>query len=158
MSWILSAVLAVLASIGTVLETAERGEVQVSLPEPPPPTTTTTLPPEPVRPEFDGTSVNGVCVGAIPLLEWYSPGWSSWSMAGIMYRESRCDPTALYPNRSVSTATGLLQILQRTHCPWISTDFGVNCTTQWLQNPYNNIRAAAELYRKQGSNAWAQTR
>jgi len=157
MSFILAAIFATIAFITGLLQPAERGEVQIVFP-PPPTVPPTTLPPEPVRPDFDSTAVDGVCVGAIPLLEWYSPGWSSWQMAGIMYRESRCDPTALYPNRSSSSATGLLQLLSRTHCPWISTEFGVNCTTQWLQDPHNNLMAAAVLYEMQGTGAWAQTR
>ena len=115
-------------------------------------------PPAPIRPDFDGSSFNGVCVGAIPLLRWYSPGWNVNHMAGIMYRESKCLPWVTWPDPKVSTATGLLQLLQRTHCPWISDHFRVNCTTQWLQDPHNNIMAAAELYRRQGIDAWGQTR
>lgn len=123
----------------------------------PPPVTVPAPLPEPTRPVFSGESINGVCVGALPLLMWYSPGWPVERMAAIMYRESRCDPFALYPNRNVSTATGLLQILSKTHCPWISIYFGERCDTAWLQDPYNNIRAGAELYRRQGISAWLQT-
>lgn len=128
---------------------AVRG-TQTQLAPPPPPT--------PARPDFDSSSVNGSCVGAIPLLHHYSPGWDVHHMARIMHRESRCDPMALYPDRNVSTATGLLQLLWRTHCPWLVDALGEPCNEARLQDPHYNVRAAAELFRRQGMGAWAQTR
>lgn len=106
---------------------------------PPPPT-------EPQRPAFSSASSNGYCVGAEPLLAWFSPGWDVRRMSGIMYRESRCDPSAY--NRS--GASGLLQIL-RSHCNWLSSRVGP-CD---LFDPVYNIRAGARLWQEQGYGAWS---
>ena len=70
-------------------------------------------------------------------------------MSRIMYRESRCNPSAY--NRS--GATGLLQVL-RSHCGWLAPRIGP-CN---LTNAAYNIRAGAELYKNGGSAHWAQTR
>ena len=114
----------------------------------PPPSTGGTPIPEPAP----GSSAvaGGRCVGWEPLLERYSPGWPVERMSRIMYRESRCQPTVR--NRS-SGSTGLLQIMTM-HCAWLR-DVLDGCSVQLLQDATYNIRAAAELWRRQGMGAWA---
>lgn len=120
--------------------------------DPPSTTTTSTAVPQDYGiPPFDGTYANGTCTGAIPLLEYLSPGWDSWRMARIMYRESRCDPAA---KNSRSSATGLLQILS-SHCPWLAAQLDTWCTRSRLQDPHFNVAAAARLWREQGYGAWS---
>jgi len=92
--------------------------------------------------------VNGHCVGFEFLLGYYSPGWDARRMSGIMYRESRCQPTVA---RSDSGSTGLLQIL-RSHCGWLSSRVDGPCN---LTDPVYNIRAGAALWREQGYGAWS---
>jgi len=109
-----------------------------------------TLPPPPTEaptPSFSSASSNGRCVGAEALLAYYSPGWNVTRMSGIMYRESRCDPSA---KNSRSSATGLLQLLSSLHCPWLAKELGP-CD---LYDPVYNIRAAALLWEKSGYGAW----
>jgi hypothetical protein len=97
----------------------------------------------PMPPAFDGSSSNGRCVGAEPLLAYYSPGWDVGRMSRIMYRESRCQPWA----RNPSGASGLLQIMPM-HCRWLPGP----CD---LFDPAYNVKAGAALWRKQGMGAWA---
>ena len=91
-------------------------------------------------------SSNGQCVGFKGLLAQYNPGWSVDRMAGIMYRESRCDPSA-----SNSCCSGLLQ-MHRMHVPvpecgvWSRND---------LYNAEANVCAAAQLFRSSGYSAWS---
>lgn len=91
-------------------------------------------------------SSNGQCVGFKGLLAQYNPGWSVDRMAGIMYRESRCDPSA-----SNSCCSGLLQ-MHRMHVPvpecgvWSRND---------LYNAEANVCAAAQLFRSSGYGAWS---
>ena len=101
-------------------------------------------------PAGSSASSNGRCTGYEPLLERYSPGWSVPAMSKVMYRESRCRPEVR--NRH-STATGLLQVLG-SHCVWLR-DVLDGCSVQLLQDATYNIRAAAELWRRQGMGAWA---
>jgi hypothetical protein len=109
-----------------------------------------TLPPPPVQEDigFSSDSYNGRCVGAEGLLALYSPGWNVTRMSGIMYRESRCDPSA---KNSRSSATGLLQLLSSLHCPWLAKTLGP-CD---LYDPDYNIRAGALLWEKSGYGAWS---
>jgi soluble lytic murein transglycosylase-like protein len=115
-----------------------------------PPTVTEAAP---VLPEGSSASAGGRCTGWVPLLERYNPGWSTQRMAAVMYRESRCDPTAR--NRS-SSATGLLQLLA-SHCPWLARQMGTWCTRDRLTDPVFNVQAAAVLFDEQGMSAWAAT-
>lgn len=111
-------------------------------------------PPPPVQPVpvlFNSDSANGRCVGAEFLLGHFSPGWSVERMSRIMYRESRCQPTAA---RSDSGSTGLLQILA-SHCAWLTRQMGENCSRELLKDPTYNIRAGAVLWREQGYGAWS---
>lgn len=115
----------------------------------PPVVVTTTTEPEIIL--FTSEIWNSRCIGAQFLLTYFSPGWDVDRMMRIMHRESRCLPWAMNSN---SSASGLLQILATTHCPWIRTEFG-DCSRQWLADPINNIQAAASLWQKQGYGAWA---
>jgi hypothetical protein len=115
--------------------------------DPPPSTTEST----PSVPADSSASAGGRCVGWEPLLERESPGWSVARMSAIMYRESRCQPTAR--NRS-SSATGLLQLLG-SHCRWLAEQMGTWCTRDRLTDPTYNVRAAAALWAEQGYGAWS---
>jgi hypothetical protein len=91
-------------------------------------------------------SSNGQCVGFKGLLAQYNPGWSVDRMAGIMYRESRCDPSA-----SNSCCSGLLQ-MHRMHVP--IPECGVYSRND-LYNAEANVCAAAQLFRSSGYGAWS---
>lgn len=117
---------------------AERAEV---------PTTIEVAEPEPAG---SSASSNGRCIGWEPLLEQYSPGWSTLRMSQVMYRESRCRPEV----RNRSGATGLLQILS-SHCSWIAEQLDTWCTRARLNDPTFNVRAAAALWAEQGYSAWS---
>ena len=137
-----------IAEAASMLATATAGAtrtgntVQLAETLPPPPETV------PGPPPFSDASSNGYCVGAEPLLAYYSPGWNVRRMSGIMYRESRCDPSADNPN---SSASGLLQLLSSLHCGWLSSALGP-CN---LFNATYNIRAGALLWQKSGYGAWS---
>lgn len=112
----------------------------------PPTTTATTIAPD------DGWSSDswaGRCVGMEPLLHRYSPGWDALRMSRIMYRESRCLPTV----RSNAGATGLLQLMPM-HCRWLPAALGEPCSVARLTDPVYNVRAAAELWARDGYQPW----
>ena len=103
-------------------------------------------PPAPTVPVlWSSDAVNGRCVGFEWALEHWSPGWDVARMSRIMYRESRCQPSA-----SNSCCSGLLQ-MHRMHVP--VSMCGVNTRTD-LYDPMKNICAAAELWRTSGYQAW----
>jgi len=86
-----------------------------------------------------GTSELGYCTQYEPIIELLGPegGWDVRSMSRIMWKESRCDPTA----RSRTRDSGLLQINDM----WID-----EFTAQWghtpdFNDPITNIKAAAVL-------------
>lgn len=86
-----------------------------------------------------GTSERGYCTQYEPIIELLSPegGWDVRSMSHLMWKESRCDPTA----RSRTRDSGLLQINDM----WID-----EFTAQWghtpdFNDPITNIKAAAVL-------------
>jgi hypothetical protein len=74
-------------------------------------------------------------------------------MSYYAWRESRCLPRVV----NVSGGdTGLLQI-HPIAWPWLSSRLGVPVTRAWLQNPTNNVRAAAALcsfWRRAGSSCY----
>jgi len=111
-----------------------------------PPTTTTTTTMPPLGPLWSTESSNGRCTGLVFALTHLSPGWDVWRMAGIAYRESRCQP-----NASNSCCSGVLQ-MHRMHVPvpscgvWSRAD---------LYDPWKNICAAAELWKASGYGAWS---
>ena len=104
-------------------------------------------PPAPVPVLWTTESANGKCVGLIDALTYWSPGWDVNRMAGIAYRESRCDP-----NAANSCCTGVLQI----HAIWIpkAAMCGVYSRAD-LKDPWKNICAASIVWRDQGIGAWS---
>lgn len=76
-------------------------------------------------------------------LRTYAPriGWDVRRMSYLMWRESRCQPKVV--NRTGGDS-GLLQVHPVTW-PWLSYKLDVHVTRTWLQNPVNNVRAAAAL-------------
>ena len=114
----------------------------VRLDPPSPPPTTVAAPPV----LWSTASSNGHCVGFEFLLSYFSPGWSVTRMSGIMYRESRCTPTA-----SNSCCSGLLQ-MHYIHIP--NAACGV-FTRKDYYDPVKNICAAAALWKVQGYGAWS---
>lgn len=125
---------------------ANRG-VQMQLTEPPAPPTTI-----PVIPAWSNANDGRFCYGAIPLLQYYSPGWDVNQFARIMWRESNCVPTVRN-----SCCHGLLQINWAAHRSWLD-DIGITSVGQ-LYDSATNIRAAAALYRRAGgTDPWEQTR
>lgn len=131
-------------AVATTGATRTGNTVQETPTMPPPPT----APPVPV---FDSTHNGSACIGAIPLLEYLSPGWSSQTMAKLAYRESRCNPGA---RNTSSSATGLLQVLA-SHCPWLARELDTWCTRDRLTDPVFNILAAAAIWEEQGYQAWS---
>lgn len=83
------------------------------------------------------------CTQYEPLLAQLAPrgGWDVRRMSKIMHRESRCLPGVV--NRRGGD-TGLLQI-HPINWSYLSGKFGVTVDRAWLQNPANNVRAAAAL-------------
>ena len=114
-----------------------RYAVRLDPPKPPPP--------PPVL--WTTESQNGRCVGMINALTYWNPGWDVNRMAGIAYRESRCDP-----NASNSCCSGIMQI----HRSWIDNVAmcGVYSRND-LYDPWKNICAAAVVFREQGISAWS---
>lgn len=102
-------------------------------------------PPPPPR-LWTTESANGKCIGLIAALTYWSPGWDVNRMAGIAYRESRCDPSA-----SNSCCSGVLQ-MHKIHVPepWC----GVYSRND-LYDPWKNICSAAALWRSSGYGAWS---
>jgi len=119
----------------TGLKHAVRGEQIQLAPPPPPPVLWTT------------ESANGRCVGMIPAIQHWNPGWNVDRMAGIAYRESRCDP-----NAANSCCTGIFQI----HATWIDNVAmcGVSSRAD-LKDPWKNVCAASVVFREQGMGAWS---
>lgn len=109
--------------------------------DPPP----TTVPDVPVL--WSTESADGRCVGMEWALEYYSPGWDVVRMSRIMYRESRCQPTA-----SNTCCSGLLQ-MHRMHIPRMAL-CGVVARAD-LYDPMKNICAAAALWGTSGYGAWS---
>lgn len=85
-----------------------------------------------------GSAEWGRCTQYEPLIEALAPegGWDVDRFSKIMWRESRCDPTA----RSTTKDSGLLQINDRWIEP-LAAQFGVFDP----YDPVDNIRAAAVL-------------
>jgi hypothetical protein len=87
----------------------------------------------------------GRCSKYEHLLVQHAPrgGWDVARMSGYMYRESRCLPAVV---NARGGDTGLLQI-HPINWSYLSRKFGVTVNRAWLQNPANNVRAAAQLCR-----------
>lgn len=92
-----------------------------------------------VEPGQYGSDKWGRCTQYEPLLEALAPegGWSVDVFSRLMWRESRCDPTA----RSRTRDSGLLQINDR-HLASLGAQWGTEVDPY---DPVMNIRAAAVL-------------
>ena len=76
-------------------------------------------------------------------------------LARVMFRESRCIPTAYNAKDSNGGSRGLMQ-MNGTHVEWL-TELGYITTLDDLFIPEVNLAASAHLYRMVGWSAWAST-
>ena len=76
-------------------------------------------------------------------------------LARVMFRESRCDPTAFNAKDSNGGSRGLMQI-NGTHKLWLMQTGYINNLND-LFNPDINLRAALHLWNMVGWSAWAAT-
>ena len=87
-----------------------------------------------------------------------SAGWpadQAPTLARVMFRESRCIPTAFNAKDSNGGSRGLMQI-NGTHKGWLM-DTGYINSLDDLFNPDINLRAALHLWNMVGWSAWAAT-
>ena len=85
-----------------------------------------------------------------------SAGWpadQAPTLARVMFRESRCMPTAYNAKDSNGGSRGLMQI-NGTHKRWLM-QLGYINNLDDLYNPDINLRAALHLYGMVGWSAWA---
>ena len=85
-----------------------------------------------------------------------SAGWPAEqapTLARVMFRESRCIPTAYNAKDSNGGSRGLMQI-NGTHKRWLLETGYINSLDD-LYNPDINLRAALHLWRMVGWSAWA---
>jgi soluble lytic murein transglycosylase-like protein len=85
-----------------------------------------------------------------------SAGWPAEqapTLARVMFRESRCIPTAYNAKDSNGGSRGLMQI-NGTHKRWLMETGYINNLDD-LFNPNINLRAALHLWRMVGWSAWA---
>lgn len=84
----------------------------------------------------------GRCKGYESLLTTYAPkrGWDVNRMSRLMFRESRCTPTA----RSTTRDSGLLQI-NDVNLSYLTRKMGRTITPTALFDPVTNVQAAALL-------------
>ncbi|NBS75408.1 MAG: lytic transglycosylase domain-containing protein [Betaproteobacteria bacterium] len=85
-----------------------------------------------------------------------SAGWPAEqapTLARVMFRESRCIPTAYNAKDSNGGSRGLMQI-NGTHKRWLM-QLGYINNLDDLYNPDINLRAALHLWRMVGWSAWA---
>jgi hypothetical protein len=93
-------------------------------------------------PSFSSESEGTRCSGADELLWLFSPGWDVQRMSRIMFRESRCQPSA-----TNSCCSGLFQI-HRIHIPNLAP-CGVYSRSD-LYDPVKNICSAAIVFQRAG--------
>ena len=87
-----------------------------------------------------------------------SAGWpadQAPTLARVMFRESRCIPTAYNGKDTGGGSYGLLQV-NGQHKHWL-IQTGYITSLDDLFNPDINLRAALHLYRMVGWSAWAST-
>ena len=87
-----------------------------------------------------------------------SAGWPASeapTLARVMFRESRCIPTAYNAKDSNGGSRGLMQI-NGVHKSWLM-DTGYINSLDDLFNPNINLRAALHLWNMVGWSAWAST-
>jgi hypothetical protein len=85
-----------------------------------------------------------------------SAGWpadQAPTLARVMFRESRCIPTAYNAKDSNGGSRGLMQV-NGTHKKWLM-ETGYITSLDDLFNPDINLRAALHLWRMVGWSAWA---
>lgn len=109
-----------------------------------PPEPHTEGPPPPVGP--GGSTIPGRCTQYEPLLEAFNPGWDVAYMSRIMYRESRC-----FPSAANSCCTGLLQL----HRIWLPNPLCGAYTRHDLTNPATNVCVATAVWRAQSYGGWS---
>lgn len=128
---------------GVMVATRLNNQVQLTPPPTAPPIVDIGTPPV----LWSTASSNGRCTGMLTALNYWNPGWPVDRMAGIAYRESRCDP-----NASNSCCSGIFQI----HRIWISKlgMCGVYSRSD-LYDPWKNVCAASVVFRQQGIGAWS---
>jgi hypothetical protein len=92
------------------------------------------------------TTITGRCTQYEPLLAQLAPkgGWSVVRMSRLMWRESRCTPTAIHHNRNGSIDSGALQVNSITY-QYLRKSLGERVDRWSLQDITQNIRAAAAL-------------
>ena len=76
-------------------------------------------------------------------------------LARVMFRESRCNPTAYNAKDSNGGSRGLMQ-MNGVHKQWLM-DTGFITSLDDLFNPDVNLRAALHLWNMVGWSAWAAT-
>jgi len=76
-------------------------------------------------------------------------------LARVMFRESRCIPTAYNAKDSNGGSRGLMQ-MNGTHVQWL-TELGYITTLDDLFKPEVNLAASAHLYAMVGWSAWSST-
>ena len=87
-----------------------------------------------------------------------SAGWpadQAPTLARVMFRESRCIPTAYNAKDTGGGSYGLLQV-NGQHKRWLMETGYINSLDD-LFNPDINLRAALQLYSMVGWSAWAST-
>lgn len=91
--------------------------------------------------------------GAAMRAGWKSGEWRK--LDSIMWRESRCKPTAVNNNRRTRDASrGLVQLNLLAHRSWIGPLVGWNFDN--LYHPETNLRVARVLYEKCGWGPWTK--
>jgi hypothetical protein len=120
------------------LTTPTRGTVVQVSPTAPPPTTTST------------TTAAQLVPSSARCPQWWdeaqAAGWPEWSLPRIdyvMWRESRCLPTAHNP-RPPDDSYGLVQLNMRAHRSWVGPL--VNWDFNRLFDPTTNLRTARRLF------------
>ena len=112
--------------------------------------------------QLDGTITKPQAPAGYPCPEHYAAaiaaGWhpNEWPrLAAIMYRESRCIPTAVNNNAATRDASrGLVQLNLLAHRSWIGPLVGWDFDR--LYDPITNLRVARVLYLKCGWGPWTK--
>jgi len=111
-----------------------------------------------VLPTFAPTTTAALKGCAAYVADAISAGWPAAEapmLARVMFRESRCIPTAFNAKDSNGGSRGLLQI-NGTHKLWLMQTGYINSLDD-LFNPDINLRAALHLWNMVGWSAWAAT-
>jgi hypothetical protein len=116
--------------------------------------TTTLISIAPTLPPAPTTTVPKGCAQYVA--DAISAGWpadQAPTLARVMFRESRCIPTAYNAKDSNGGSRGLMQV-NGTHKKWLMETGYINSLDD-LFNPDINLRAALHLWRMVGWSAWA---